>query len=649
MDPAAGDAVQAGQTDTPSPQTAEPMDTQLTTPPAESPAPSPDNDAKRMIVQYTIKTAGSVGNTINEVEITITTPVPSPETATPEPSDTVPEETTAQPSETPEPLVEIETAAQPDPTLATPSATPAEPAVPSESGTLPGETQPTAEPVPTPSPTPEPTPSPVPTPSPIPVPTVTPVPTPAPTPIPNPPVNTSNPYVLLTVRTVSVPDEIGRWHFVFDPDTSQNVSPDGNGGYIGVAGKNIELVFQLESYSGQQPLTFYQEAGSENPLPPLLESLKLDILGTNRNGLYSDLQPEAVLSIEGDQVIARVAVPSTEITAQYIIVPDASYEGQALPWLLAPLSLTITNAAPEIVGNAVYTRNGMISGGFWAYQPVTLADLMGGEPILLNTLFSDADTQDALSFTLRISGSADYQVAGHEAFTPSEDGQAKEWELASTDGIFSLDLTILKPGSLTIQAVVHDMGDQASEQIITWNMHIRSTFWQTVILVAVGISSLLVLTALVLLIRYQLLPKFQNVSVSLRLVDPLDPENTFDTGAAVTLDYFKKGHVPLQTLMELSQLPPTRVMRLQTAQGICISPASKRSVFAKITLDRNAIKQFVQINHSQWSLRKPFLVTDPKVELSVPLENAQAGMESIVLLFGALKADQRQDANIFNS
>jgi hypothetical protein len=466
-------------------------------------------------------------------------------------------------------------------------------------------------------------PAPIPTDSSVPAPTAGPV-----TSIPSGAVS-----VDITIHQYSLVDCVKNWHFVFVPEGSQGITEDGNGGYSGVPGKELRMEYVLAEEDKALKLFDYY-------IPNLSRSRNLKNVSVGisnftvttpdgglsaanpADGSSSGITPDIKLS-QGKLI---VTFPQTNGSVKYDLQPYASYNGVALPDLVAPITLNVINT-PPVLREGVDPQqelNTYIKDTPWDFSTVTLAEMLHVNSVDLGTYFTDKETPDGLSYSVAVSGSARYEVKGLEPVQSSDGGQI-EYELPSGKNTPPvLDLTLKTMGSLK---VVVTANDGATDGTLVFTIQVGSYFYRILWIIGLSLLALLVMTAAALRIRYLLLPCFKDISVTVSIASGDMSAQPGDLDKHVSLDAFGKKSVSLLTLLMLFQLPPQKFLCAGIADDIRICP--DRRAPAAISIGKRAARQHIQINGKAVH-GKSFTVKNGQWEIAA---GGHAAVEAVTLTF----------------
>lgn len=402
----------------------------------------------------------------------------------------------------------------------------------------------------------------------------------------------------------------------------------------GILGKPTELSFRIDNAAKIIPL--FNEARKQLPDLPELAfqipyTISTEVVGSKTQGdSAAPSQPlQAVAKLLEDGNIGfDIILPRKLKFTTYKVVFDCSntnYQGIPLPQLLSkqPYTVIINNTAPTATNalNNVTSFHDELDGPPWKINPMSLKDIAGLHDISMEKLFSDTETPDSLQYSIKITPMQNVIVpCSHEVLT-TQDG----WIPLCKDknGFHPLDISFQACGDYRIEFKATDEEKSTSFQI---NVSLSSSFLRITAYIAIALGALLLLTFLVLLIRYLRLPQFKDLSVAIHVSD-CDTTNP-NFSRMLPLHTYRKNAVSLLALVMALQEPLLDELDASTLRDVLLKPSRKG--YCELCSGKIAQSHLLhRVNVSTSALDSPMMVTSDTFMLCAK----QNQNETIILMF----------------
>ena len=445
-----------------------------------------------------------------------------------------------------------------------------------------------------------------------------------------------SPVLSLTIHQVSASETLQTLRFLPDTDRMYHVAMHEKDFYTATTGEDIVLAYRLASNhvlqdlldTAAQSLAFVHTGTDLLNLLTLLPQIKTS---------EESVAPTYTItkSIDGDSCDLLVTL---HIDPQYHsgslgIDWNASCGSLQLLDLLPSFDLVIDNSAPYRLDTAAESMRFTceLQDYPWLHekQQLSLSEIMHTASADLSKYFTDRETASLLYYTVRISGTAQYNDRSNKEI-PENASLDTPQEIVihtSADGTALLSLSVFSAGELSLAITAHD-DEFASVDSISIQVEIQSLFLRLLLLI--GLSLLLVgtLLSVIFVIRYIRKPSFQDLQVSAFIQNSSTSQVNVPTQFMPLLSLKKRG-ISLFTLLLTFMQPPLRTLAAKDANAIILYPSHKGYAVLKLSSKAPVlqVESAVQLN------KTTYLLTENRVEIIPIAETADSPIPEKIILF----------------
>lgn len=374
----------------------------------------------------------------------------------------------------------------------------------------------------------------------------------------------SAPYTcLLTFRQLSATDALKDWQMTPRPTSAIDLPYD----------SELQLTFVLSDMDAAlYDAMVAQRSQVGDALPPLEQALTFipQLTLTDGTPVPADLQPQGSTTRLADGSLQyTVTLPATRASLEAKLTVSAVLNGLALPNLLSPVTMTLTNAAPKAAEG--FTDPMPLSAEL-DDMPNSIKQLdmqLTGDKadFIPASLFVD-DHPEQLACTLIVAGPGTPVLLDKQGNPIAAAGSETSfvWTLDAAQSASSVTLQLNEVGSYTVTLTAADDEERAAEELpaMTWQIRVSSKLTGLLIKLIIIVAAVIVLAVAGLIVWQVTRPRFVRGSrIGIRVHGM---EN------AVGLEACGKKSVTLAQLLISAQLYPPRSMPLNMLTDIVVSP-----------------------------------------------------------------------------
>lgn len=359
-------------------------------------------------------------------------------------------------------------------------------------------------------------------------------------------------------------------------------------------------------------LAAYDEIAAQYGLGALEQVLTVKVASLTIDGTPAAELPACTLTRAEDKIVLTAEMPVQQSNAHVSVAFDAQMGGQQLNALVPALTINYENVAPEL-GEGLKTlvkpeEEPEIDDLADNPELNLLSGNPGGQSVVPNELFSDANTPHIIIYRVKTTGGAQLYLNNEPAPTIIDEAGEEAWELNWEQGQQPLDVRVHQAGEATVSLSARDTGGLVSEDTVVWQFNVASRKSGMITMAAIIAGVVLVLIVILLIIRYKTRPQFRGVTIVMT--------TPFSENLTLPLTYWGARSVTMAQVAIAAQMPPMQQLPVSMLAKIDLAPARGKKFILKASGEAENIAAYVDT--VQVSLRKGAKFTaEQKVTLYV--------------------------------